>query len=132
MPDLTPQFEHAHLEADMERLAAEVKKNQENPEMRGASGQELIKQALKSVGPTPATAALQADDTAQSPLPDYAQSASPEVKLEIEYLIDIAIHHGVMKANASAAKSSPFVLDAFHDALAGKLYPVFQKKGIVK
>ncbi len=67
-----------------------------------------------------------------SPLPQYAQDAPAETKLEIEYLIDLAIHQGLTKANAQARTSSPFVVDAFHDALVGKLYPEFERRGLIK
>ena len=40
--------------------------------------------------------------------------------------------HGLDKANAEAMKSSPFVMDAFHDTLAAKLYPELQRRGILK
>jgi len=65
-------------------------------------------------------------------LPQYAQSAPAETRLEVEYLLDVAFHHGIAKANTEAMKSSPFVIDAFHDALVGKLYPELQKRGILK
>jgi hypothetical protein len=54
------------------------------------------------------------------------------VRLEIEYLLDIALQKGVGPALAESAKSPYFVQDAFHDALAGKLYPELQKRGLMK
>ncbi len=68
----------------------------------------------------------------QNPLPDYAANAPAETKLEIEHLLETAFREGIMAANTKAARSSPFVLDAFHDALAGKLYPELKKRGIVQ
>jgi len=65
-------------------------------------------------------------------LPAYVDSASPEVKLEIEYLLDVALKQGIGKALAESQKSPYFVQDAFHDALAGALYPELQQRGIVK
>jgi hypothetical protein len=67
-----------------------------------------------------------------SPLPDYAQNAPAEVKLEIEYLMDVALRQGLGKALSEAQKSPYFVQDALHDALAGRLYPELQKRGVVK
>ena len=131
MVDQAPQFEHAALESDMRHLAEEVARHRESAEFRGASGEELLKQAIRSVAPAPISDA-NAPSPAQSPLPAYAQDASPETKLEIEYLIDLALHSGIAKANAAAKGSNPFVLDAFHDALAGKLYPEFKRRGIVQ
>ena len=54
------------------------------------------------------------------------------MKLEIEYLCDMALRKGIATAMSESEKSPYFVQDAFHDALAGKLYPELQKRGIVK
>jgi hypothetical protein len=78
--------------------------------------------------PAPATSAAPSD----GPLPAYAQNAAPEVKLEIEYLLDLAFRKGIGPALSASAKSPYFVQDAFHDALAGKLYPELRKRGVVK
>lgn len=123
------EFKHEILEADMKRLAEEIQKNKERPEVHILTGQELIKKTIQSMAPVPQPSAKQ---SSSSPLPDYASNSPAEAKLEIEYLIDMALHQGLDKANAEAAKSSPFVMDAFHDSLAAKLYPEFKKRGILK
>ena len=74
----------------------------------------------------------QPGEPSSGPLPQYAESAPAETKLEVEYLLDVAFHQGIVKATSEAMKSNPFVLDAFHDALVGKLYPELQKRGILK
>ena len=134
MPDqLIPKFEQSVIENDMQRLAAEVRQAREVPERSSASDQELLKSALQSISqvtappPTPTVA-----DDASSPLPGYAQGAPAASKLEIEYLLDVAFKDGVEKASEEAAKSNPFILDAFHDALVGKLYPELEKRGLLK
>jgi hypothetical protein len=134
-----PSFEQATIEADMKTLAAEIRKNREQPELKNASEKELLKEAIRtfpSLGERQPSAAVPApavpaNSAAQSPLPAYAQNAPAEVKLEIEYLLDIAFRQGIGKALDESKKSPYFVQDAFHDALAGKLYPELQKKGIV-
>jgi len=133
MPDQAPSsFEHAALDADIKRLAAEVQRHRERPELKGASDQELLKQAIRSLPPVAPTGTSGVTAPNSNPLPNYAQSASAEMKLEVEYLLDVALHHGIAKANEEARKSNPFVLDAFHDTLVGKLYPELQKRGVVK
>jgi hypothetical protein len=122
--------------ADMERLAAEVKMHQENPEHRLISGHQLVKRSLETIhekaAPVPAAApAAPAGNDDDALLPSYAQNAPAPTKIEIEHLLGVAFREGILKASAEAAGSSPFVLDAFHDALAGKLYPELQKRGIV-
>lgn len=135
MPEDTGSFEHA-LETDIERLGREVNAQRERPELKNANERELIKEAIRAFpevtrnpSPIPAPAPIPAS---QNPLPDYAANAPAEVKLEIEYLLDVTFRGGIGKALAEAQKSSPFVQDAFHDALAGKLYPILQKRGMVK
>jgi hypothetical protein len=141
MAEHDSSFEHAALEADMKRLAAEIGNHRDRPEMKDAPERELLKEAIrafprfdKSAPSTPVVSVPipQVQNNNGSPLPDYAKDAAPETKLEIEYLLDCALYQGLGKALAEADKSPYFVRDAFHDALAGKLYPELQKKGIIK
>ena len=138
----TPSFEET-LENDLATLAAEIKKTREQPELKNAHERELVKEAIRAFptlgerapsapAPQPAPVVPTSDAAANSPLPDYAQHASAETKLEIEYLLDIALKQGIGKALSESKKSPYFVQDAFHDALVGKLYPELQKKGIVQ
>jgi hypothetical protein len=138
--DSSSSFEHA-LEADMKTLAAEIHRTQEMKDAKNAEGLDAVKEAIRAFPqfdhgasddngmPVPA-----ADVRAfsNSPLPVYAQSAAPEIRLEIEYLLDIALHKGLSAALSESAKSPYFVQDAFHDALAGRLYPELQKRGLMK
>jgi len=133
--DQFPQsFEHSALEAEIKQLALEVKRQEQTPEGKKLGAEALLKEAIKALPSMNATGnGAAADDPAQKgSLPDYAKTAPAGVKLEIEYLLDVAFHQGISKADAEARKSSAFVLDAFHDALAGKLYPEFQKRGLLK
>jgi hypothetical protein len=140
MPDAIPipSFEHA-LEADLQRLATEIRKGREHPELRNASEKELVKEAIRSFpelaprsSQTPTAPPTLQPAHPQSPLPAYMQDAPAEVKLEIEYLMDLALRQGIGKALAESKKSPYFVQDAFHDTLAGRLYPILQKRGIIK
>ncbi|MEK7546688.1 MAG: hypothetical protein AAB536_00695 [Patescibacteria group bacterium] len=131
MPEQPSQeFKHEALEADMKRLAEEIQRNREAPENRILGGEEIVKKSIQSI--SYAQLARDAQQASSGPLPKYAAGAPAESKLEVEYLIDMALYHGLDKANAEAAKSSPFVMDAFHDALAAKLYPELKKRGILK
>ena len=136
----SPESFQATLEADMKILAAEVRRREDSNTERNMEGVQAVKEALRAfphlnpeqpgVNGTPSAPATHGD--ASSPLPAYAQSAAPEVKLEIEYLLDIALTKGIGPALAASEKSPYFVQDAFHDALAGRLYPELQKRGVVK
>ncbi len=124
----------------MKTLAAEIHRTQEMKDIKNAEGMDVIKEAIRAfpqldhgipddngVPAAPAT-----PGQAASPLPAYAQNAPAEIKLEIEYLLDIAFQKGIGAALAESAKSPYFVQDAFHDALAGRLYPELQKRGLMK
>ncbi|HUZ93235.1 MAG TPA: hypothetical protein VNG29_04575 [Candidatus Paceibacterota bacterium] len=128
-----PSFEHEALERDIKALSQEISKNRERPESKELGGEALLREAIRAFPATNSDPAAKAPvASASSPLPAYAQAASAGVKLEIEYLLDVALHQGISKAMSEAQKSPYFVQDAFHDALAGKLYPELQKRGIVK
>ena len=125
-----------NLETDIQRLATEIRTQHERPEMQNAAEQEIVKEAIRAFPeaknqPAAAPAPAPASD-ASSPLPSYAQQAPAEIKLEIEYLLDVAFKKGIGTALTESQKSPAFVQDAFHDALAGRLYPELQKRGIVK
>jgi hypothetical protein len=140
MPE-EPSFEYAALEADMKRLAEQIKSQRERPAGETKTEHELVKEAigtfpsfqgLRNRIPSPPPVTTTQTDDSQSPLPDYAKDAPAEVKLEIEYLCDVALRKGIGAAMSESEKSPYFVQDAFHDSLAGKLYPELQKRGIVK
>lgn len=134
-------FEYAALEADIKRLTEQIRSARERPAGETRTERELVKEAIRAFPnlqgaqnkmPPPPPAAAPQDDSSQSPLPDYAKDAPAEVKLEIEYLCDVALRKGIGAAMSESEKSPYFVQDAFHDSLAGKLYPELQKRGIVK
>lgn len=139
MPDQGTSFERA-LEEDMKVLAAEIKNQRARPELKDAGEQELLREAIRAFpqlekkpeAPAARAAASDAGGDAKSPLPGYAQSAPAETKLEIEYLLELAFREGPVKALNESKKSPAFVQDAFHDALAGRLYPELQRRGFVK
>jgi hypothetical protein len=122
---------HEALEADLHYLAQEVKRYQEQPENRNVSEAELIKRALQSKAATQTDEDTRTAPKDQSPLPDYLKSESPETKLEVEYLLDLAFHKGVDKAIARAKGTTPFILDAFHDSLIQAVYPELKKRGLL-
>ena len=134
--DQPASFERV-LESDIEQLAAEVQVQRDRPEMQNAAEQELLKEAIRAFPDTPPSPTVPqsssvASDDATSPLPHYAAQAPAETKLEIEYLLSVALTKGLGSALAESEKAPAFVQDAFHDALAGRLYPELQKRGILK
>jgi hypothetical protein len=140
--DAPSSFEHQPLESDLKTIAAEVTRAQEARTENRIQGVEAVRNAIRSF-PTlnnnerPGASGMNATVVPgpvsdSSPLPSYAQTASPETKREIEHLLDIALGQGIGKALTESENSPYFVQDAFHDALAGKLYPELQKRGLIK
>ncbi len=118
------------FEVDAEKLAIEVKNYQEKTEAKNLDSREVIKRTIQqSTGTVTDDANNLKDDGV---LPDYANQAPASVKLEVETLIQKALEHGIYSALGEAKNSSPFVLDAFHDALTGKLYEEFEKRGLLR
>ncbi len=133
MPD-QPEIQPI-IEQDLHAISAEIARNREKPENKLLSGHELVRNSVKSytapVAPPAGGPAPASQTNNDSVLPAYAQSASAETKQEVEHLLSLAFREGVLSAATQAAKSSPYVLDIFHDALAGKLYPELKKRGLV-
>jgi hypothetical protein len=128
-------FDFIPLEQDMRLLAREVQEHKNNPENRDMTDHEIVRKALETVTALPPPPAPAAPVSSQGPsgiLPDYAKDATAENKLEIEYLVELAATRGILEASKIAQETSPFVLDAFHDALTGKLYDELVKSGVLK
>lgn len=120
------------IESDIKKLAEEINRIKLKAEMNHISEQELIKKSLSALTPIPKTNQNQTQNQSSGPLPSYTQSFSPEIKLEIEYLLHMAFNDGIFKALKEAQKSkSPVILDAFHDALTGKLYEELKKRNLL-
>ncbi len=132
--ELGQEFNHEALESSIERLAKEIRAAAGGVSERSAearTGQEAVKHALRSLTPLAQQSTASQSAVADDPLRKYTEGAPPEIQLEVEYLVDLALHKGVTHALNEAAKASPYVLDAVHDALTGKLYPELKRRGIV-
>lgn len=126
---------HEKLEKDLERVTTEIARRKEKtPE---APPREILKQSLVSFAPPPHPSFQKGEGppssaASNSRLPSYLSAESPEVKAEVERLVTLALEEGLAPAIAAAAKKSPFVLDALHDALVDKLLPELEKRGALK
>ena len=125
------------IEHDIARLAQEVQSRKER-DMGDISDRQLVKEALESVTSSASNATddsqssnLSGEASANSLLPAYLQHATPEARLEVEYLVEEAFRDGLDAATARAVTSSPYILDAFRDALAGKLHNELVRRGLL-
>ncbi len=133
---MNQDFEHSALEADIERLSKEIAEKKNLSEYKGITEKELIKQTLQPLikprAPVAPSVTKQAPSTEETILPDYLKDSPPEIKLQVEKLVDSVFHQGIEKTVKEAQKGSAFVLDAFHDALTDKLYEELKKRGLIQ
>jgi hypothetical protein len=129
-------FEHNPFEKDLQRFSKEVREHQIKNKIENIQ-ESHIKDVLVSGYSHPAAVAA----TVQKPaavldetktLPDYLISEPAQVKNRVEHLLSLAFSEGIEKSAKEAAKSGPFILDAFHDALTSKLYDELKKRGLLK
>ena len=129
------------MEADIERLSREIAEKKNLLEHRNLSAKELVKESLEpmfrqnigqpNVG-QPVQSVVVNQQTSQSRiLPDYLQNVSSEIKLRVEELVDSLFHQGIEKVISRARRASPFILDAFHDALTDKLHEELKKRKLI-
>lgn len=125
------KFEHAELEKDIERLAAETKeKAGVTPEAQREAVKQTVAKEIYPSGEIPTSKST--ETSAPSPaLPNYLQDASPETRLKVEQLVDLAWHKGIKAAVKEAEKFGSFFVDALHDALTDKLYNEFKNRGLL-
>lgn len=130
-------FKHEFLDADMERLGNEIAEKRSMPEHKELTDKELVKQYLAPIvknyssGQAPALINKQTEGSENIILPDYLKDASPEIKFEVEKLIDMVFHQGLYKAVSEAKKHDALVIDAFHDALTDKLFEELKQRKIL-
>lgn len=90
-----------------------------------------VKQSIQAVSQT-STPAGQPTEGGLDVLPDYTKNYTEEDRAKIEALLQVATDKGLDAANHEAESEPPYILDAFHDALAEKLLPYLKQKGIIK
>lgn len=117
---------------DVGKIVEAAKVHAETAEGKEARGEELTKKAIQTVTDTTTAQTPPPASSIQNPLTAYTAEESKEVKEKIENLLQVAATSGVVKATEEARRASPFILDAFHDALAAKVYPYLKERGLFK
>ncbi|MCP6719927.1 MAG: hypothetical protein KJI72_01190 [Patescibacteria group bacterium] len=132
---------HEELERSLERLGQQIETERQHSETKALPERELVKRSIKSFsssvttkdnGGTPPEDVPSAGESELLPTYLQGEGVDSRVKLEVERLVDLVFHKGLEKALKEASKHSPFIEDAFHDALVDKLLPELKKKGILK
>jgi hypothetical protein len=131
---------HEALEADLKRLAVEIGDQRHAPHGMELSEREIIRKSLENFGPEAMPAngasstAVQVGGLQPSVLPKYltGKNVDPNVKMEVERLVDLVFHESLEKAVKEVKRHPAFIQDAFHDALIDKLLPELKARGIIK
>ncbi len=113
--------------AEMKKIADEVMRRK--IESGAPDEREIIKQ---TIAPTVLSQPQKPVSVGEpSSLPDYLGSENEEVKRKIGFLVDFAISEGIGKAVQKANDETPFLIDAFHDALAERLHSEMKKQNLI-
>jgi len=130
-----------HIENNLARLGGHMEQQLESRGEKNISEREIVKEAIQTFAEdvtkneiaTPSSV-QSTPQTNSSPLPSYLEKEEgrEEIKHIVEELIEKALSHDLEKAVRDAKKYSPFIEDAFHDALVDKLVPELKKRGILK
>lgn len=134
---MNPNFESIPFEKDIQDLSKEVREHQEKNKIEKLE-ESHVKEILRVRMDQPQISQSQKSQTGKTilqeseSLPDYLITESDDVKNRVEGLINLAFLKGIEVSAKEAARSGPFILDAFHDALTSKLYEELKKRGLLK
>ena len=106
-------------EEDVSRLGGAIGKIEKGKEK--LEKKELVKTSLKSLAESEL-------------LPEYMEDkeVTADAASVIKTLLGLVLHKGIVAGLKESRKYSPFIQDAFHDALADKLIPEMEKRGLLK
>lgn len=126
------------FEKNIQHAGERVREYKESPSFREAPEREVVKKSFQpQVAPPPSPGVSQAaqDQDVQdssSFLPDYFLGGDEDgMKEAVLRLAETALHGDLEKSLKDARKLSPYLEDAFHDALVDKLVPEMQRRGLI-
>ncbi|MBI5147638.1 MAG: hypothetical protein HZA37_00580 [Parcubacteria group bacterium] len=120
-----------NLEAEIAQLSAEIAQKKEALEKtRGfVSEKEILRETVREkIFPAPSARMT----PAAPPAGTAASSVSSDDRNKVGQLVNKALSDGLAAAIKEAREGSPYVLDAFHDALVDKLHEELVKRKIIK
>ena len=133
-----------NFEQNVQHAGERVEQYKESSDFRKAPEREVVKKSFRreQAPPSPPPNASKDDkdekkkkDSAEevgSFLPDYFEGGDVEgMKDAVGRLTDTALHGSLEKSLKDARKLTPFLEDAFHDALVDKLLPEMKKRGLL-
>lgn len=125
-----PKIEIPLPEVDVQKIGEHLNERAVSEKIESHT-KETVRQSIQTVSVAPVPQAVPARGDLDV-LPDYTKNYSEADKLTIENILQVAADKGLDSANKMAEDKPPYILDAFHDALAEKLLPYLKQKGIIK
>jgi len=121
-------MEKPTLEKDVERISKEIWERREKIPSKDISDREIVRSVIgeriqKAQAKPPQKSSI---------LPKYLEGESEEIKAKVEELVNIAFQKGLDASIGEANKFGPFIVDALHDALTGKVYEELKNRGKLK
>lgn len=132
------EVEIAHLAQQLEEKKKLLAGKQEVKE-----DHEILREYVSKEVYGPQTSVATDDDTQTPVVPkpvsikpkkvkDYLDTLDRESAVRVNNLISLVGEKGFKAAITEAKMEEPFILDAFHDALVGKLYHELKDRGLVE
>ena len=116
--NVSPQFEQEVSEISLE---IEERRNKLEKEAGIESHEQVAREVIgEAIAAASARGAQPADDVPKGA--SYLDTADTDTAHAVNQLIDRIQEKGLSAAIAEARSQSPYILDAFHDALVEKLY----------
>jgi hypothetical protein len=149
---MAENFDQNIIEAEIAQLSKEIEdKRRQLESQRGITGEstgdkELVRAVMaEKIFPAQPSSAPAATQTtaAQAIVPpppppkpaagvSYLDSLDANAVETVNMLINKAFSGGLTKAISKAQEETPYILDAFHDALTDKLYEELKSRKLVK
>lgn len=130
-------FDASGFERTVQQVGERVQAYRESvPRVPGREPREIVKESLKTWAeevqspPTPAGLPPTTGGAA-SYLPAYLANDDAPAAQAVSALVGIAFQGHIEAALHRAKRMSPFVEDAFHDALVDRVLPEMRKRGLV-
>ncbi|MDP3725181.1 MAG: hypothetical protein Q8R20_01785 [Nanoarchaeota archaeon] len=136
-------FTAGNFEENIQHMGERVAEYKEGRDVRSAPEREIVKEALKyepQAAPLPAGTSGSDDGSLAAPgnaariplAPDYMHGGDAEGMREaVERLAETALCGDLKGSLKDARKLSPYLEDAFHDALVDKVFPEMKKRGLI-
>ncbi len=136
-------FSAEGFEKNIQHAGERVRAYRESPNFREAPEREVVKKSFQLEGSFPFSGVPQSssvsdsardggDEEQASFLPDYFLGGDSDGMREaVLRLAETALHGDLEKSLKDARKLSPYLEDAFHDALVDKLVPEMRRRGLI-